>query len=186
MWSKALKREIVDIEIDYSDSGIRNMCEDAIQVLPLFTNAKRILYLHKPLYYYRKGQNSITASRTYESWMESKICFLFTEKYLRKWNVTNELQQRFYTRYTEYLTNFLRWIFDQNEQLLPKPLNTIIHQISIDPAFKRCLKMYQKRYAKTAYLKLCIPIIIKNVLKENVKGLKRYFFIEKKIRKHID
>ena len=72
MWSKALKREIVDIDADYSSCGIRNMCEDAVQVLPLFTKAQKIAYLDIPLYYYRKGQgSSITTARNYESWLAS-------------------------------------------------------------------------------------------------------------------
>ena len=178
---KALKREIVDIDADYSTCGIRNMCEDAVQVLPLFTNAKKIVYMETPLYYYRKGQGSITAARTYENWLASKTCFLLTETYLDKWNVSKELKQRFYTHNTEVLSNFLRWAFSQPEGGLPKTLNEILRLINTHPSFINCTKKYNKAYAQTLYLRLCVPKIIKYVQKENVKGLKHFFSLEKKL-----
>lgn len=181
MWSKAIKRENVDIDADYSTCGIRNMCEDAIQVLPLFTHARKIVYLSMPLYRYRKGQESITSKRSYDSWTASKICFLMTEKYLDIWNVSTELRQRFYTHNLELLSNFLRWTFSQQENNLPKSLNEILHLINTHPSFSNCTKMYNKAYVQTSYLRLCVPKIIKYVQKENVKGLKRFFSLEKKL-----
>lgn len=181
MCSKAIKRGIVDIDADYSGCGIRNMCEDAIQVLPLFTNAKKIVYLDDPLYYYRKGQDSITANRSYENWLSSRNCFLITEKYLDIWNVSDELKKIFYTHNIEVLSNFVRWAFAQSENDLPKTLNYILHDINVDPAFDRCKKMYCNEFAQTRYLKLSVPKIMKYVQKENVKGLKRFFALEKKL-----
>lgn len=182
MWSKALKREIVDIDADYTNCGIRNMCEDAVQVLPLFTNANKIVCLSTPLYNYRKGQGSITATGSYTNWLSIKTAFLFTEHYLDIWHISDETRQKFYTHNVEVLSNFLRWIVIQQENNLPKSLGDIIHTIRNDPAFERCIMMYNKAYAQTAYLKLSVPIIMKYVQKENVKGLKRFFALEKKIR----
>lgn len=182
MWSKALKREIVDIDADYSDCGIRNMCEDAVQVLPLFTNAEKIVYLSTPLYNYRKGQSSITATGSYTNWLSIKTSFLITEKYLDIWCVSNEVRYKYYTHNIEVLSNFLRWLAAQKEDNLPRSSSDIIHTIRDDPAFERCMSMYNKAFAQTAYLKLSVPIIMKYVQKENVKGLKRFFALEKKIR----
>ncbi len=181
MCLKAIRRDIIDFTIDYHNCGIRNLCDDAVEVLPLLTNAKRIVSTNQVLYYYRKGHESTTASRTYSNWLETKSCFLLTEEYLDKWNVTDELQQKFYTYNVEVLSNFLRWAFKQPEGQIPKTLYTIINEINIHPAFARCMKMYQKQYAKTAYLKFSVPIIMKYVQKENVKGLKRYFAFEGKV-----
>lgn len=183
MWSKALKREIVDIDADYSDCGIRNMCEDAIQVLPLFTNANKIVYLSKPLYNYRKGQNSITASRSFDDWMASKICFLQTEKYLDIWNITQDVCRKFYTRYTELLSNFLRWFFSQDEEDLPKTYDEILHEIHVHPAFQRCMNRYNKSYARTTYLRISVPKIMKYVQKENTSGIKSFFKMERLLKK---
>ena len=181
LWCKALKREIVDIDADYTDCGIRNMCEDAVQVLPVFTNAQRIVYLSEPLYYYRKGHAAMTSERTYESWMATKITFSITEKYLDIWDVSDELRQKFYTHNTEVLSNFLRWLFMKSSDDLPLTKQEIIHKINKAPAFERCVKMYNKSYAKTSYLKLSVPLIMKKVKKENAKGLRRFFSLEKRV-----
>lgn len=184
MCMKALKREIVDIDTDYHDCGIRNMCEDAVQVLPLLTNAQTIIFLDSPFYQYRKGEDNITSGRTYESWMASKACFLMTERYLDIWNIPKSLRHRFYTNYVELLSDFIRWVITQPEEKFPKSLDTIIHKVSIHPAFQRCMNMYQKQHAKTTYLKFSVPIIMRYVQKENVKGLKRYFALEGKLLSH--
>lgn len=184
MCMKALKRDIVDIDSDYHNCGIRNMCEDAVQVLPLLTNAQTIVYLSFPFYQYRKGEDNITSSRTYESWIASKTCFLITERYLNVWNVSDELRHGFYTQYAELLSSFIRWVFDQSEEQLPMLLDTIIHIVSAHPAFQRCMQMYQKQYAKTTYLKFSVPKIMRYVQKENVRGLKRYFALEGKVLSH--
>lgn len=183
MWSKAINREILDIDKDYSNCGLRNMCEDAYQVLPLFTNAEKIVYLRSPLYRYRKGQDSITASLSYANWLASKICFLETEKYLDIWDISDELQKKFYTHNVESLSNFLRWVFSQDPDKLEKSIEEIIHTINIHPSFEKCMKMYDKKYAKTSYLKLSVPIIMRFVKKENLKALKYFFAIERKILK---
>lgn len=182
MCMKALKREIVDIDADYNDCEIRNMCEDAYQVLPLFTNSNKIVYLSTPLYYYRKGQDSITASRSFNDWMASKICFLQTERYLDIWNIPRNIRQIFYTHYTELLSNFLRWLFSQDENSLPHSYEEIIKSICFNPSFTRCLEQYDKSCSSTRYMKFSVPVIMKYVQNENVKGLKKFFAIEKIIR----
>jgi glycosyltransferase involved in cell wall biosynthesis len=184
MCMKALKREIVDIDADYSDCGIRNMCEDAVQVLPLFTAAQKIIYLAEPLYHYRKGHSSITGGRTYENWTASKNCFMITERYLDIWQVSDELRNRYYTQMTELLSNFLRWLFSQQEKNIPRSISEIVNTIRINPAFLRCMEHYNRRYAQTLYLKVCVPILMNYTKRGNVKGLKRYFSIEKKLLSH--
>ena len=181
MWSKAIRKDILDIDTDYSKSGIRNMCEDAIQVLHLFTKAQKIVYLDIPLYYYRKGQESITANTSYANWTASKICFLETEKHLDIWNINNDLRSKFYTHNLEHLSNFIRWTFAQKEDELEKSKEEIIHTIKTHPAFYRCMTMYNKKFAKTSYLKFSVPIIMKYIKKEKIKSLKRYFALEKKL-----
>lgn len=181
MWSKAIKREILDIDRDYSDCGIRNMCEDAYQVLPLFTKAEKIVYLSNPLYRYRKGQDSITANRSYTNWLASKICFLETEKYLDIWEIPDELRKKFYTHNVEHLSNFLRWAFSQSEDRLEKSLEEIIQYINTHPSFANCMSMYNRTYAKTPYLKFSVPVIMKYVKKERLKSLICFFAIERKL-----
>lgn len=182
MCMKALRRDIIDIDADYRNCGIRNMCEDAYQVLPLFTNANKIVYLSKPLYNYRKGQASITATRSFGDWMASKICFLQTERYLDIWNIPQNVRKIFYTHYSELLSNFLRWLFSQDENSLPHSYEEIIKCICFNPSFTRCLEQYDKSCSSTRYMKLSVPVIMKYTQKGNVKGLKIFFALENIIR----
>ena len=176
---KAIKRRILDIDRDYSQCGIRNTCEDEIQALPLFTNAQKIVFLDSPLYSYRKRQDSITSVSTYEKWKASLICFLKTEEYLDKWKVPDELKKRFYTHSIETLSNFFQWVFFSREPELEKSRAEIVRSVSVNPAFRRCVEMYDKSCASTKYLKFRIPIIIKLVKKQKVRTLWWYYHIEK-------
>lgn len=168
---KAIKRRILDIDRDYSQCSIRNTCEDEIQALPLFTNAQKIVFLDSPLYSYRKRQDSITSVSTYEKWKASLICFLKTEEYLDKCKVPDELKKRFYTHSIETLSNFFQWVFFSREPELEKSRAEIVRSVSVNPAFRRCVEMYDKSCASTKYLKFRIPIIIKLVKKQKVRTL---------------
>lgn len=183
MCLKAVNRDLLDTTLDYSHCIVKNMADDAVEVLPILTNAERTAIIKKPLYYYRKGHQSTTSNVCYENWGSIKNCFFITEEYLGIWKVSNELKSRFYTRNIEILSNFLRWANSQPDEKLEKTFDDIIHIISSHPAFKRCMQMYNKAFAKTLYLKFSVPKIMKYVKKENVNGLKRYFSFEKKIRR---
>lgn len=183
MCLKAISRDILDNTVDYDNCGIKRLCDDALQVLPLITKSKKIVYVTDPLYFYRKGHSSITSHKSYDRWLEIKSCFLITEKYLDVWGVSDELRQKFYTHNTEVLSNFLRWLFAQNSDDLPLAKEEIIHTISKSPAYSRCIQMYNKSYAATSYLKFSVPLVMKKLKKENVKGLRRFFALEKRILK---
>lgn len=78
------------------------------------------------------------------------------------------------------LSNFLRWLFAQNSDDLPLAKEEIIHTISKSPAYSCCIQMYNKSYATTSYLKFSVPLVMKKLKKENVKGLRRFFALEKR------
>jgi len=60
IWAKAVKREIIDINTDYTERLI--IAEDLLQSLPLFRNAVKIIYRDKACYLYRQRQGSIIDS----------------------------------------------------------------------------------------------------------------------------
>ena len=53
MWSKATKRELVDVDADYSKYKTVKWEEDLLQVIPLIEKCQSFIYPAKPLYYYR-------------------------------------------------------------------------------------------------------------------------------------
>ncbi len=74
--SKAVKREIVDIDNDYGEYKGLSLGEDLLQSAIYLVNADRIVYLPQPFYYYRRSigmtsktkpsyLNNLTQSRAY-------------------------------------------------------------------------------------------------------------------------
>lgn len=60
--TKCAKREIYDINVDYGKYGRLSMGEDALQSIPLFENAKKIVYVHESLYFYRFNPEGMSRS----------------------------------------------------------------------------------------------------------------------------
>lgn len=60
--TKCAKREIYDINVDYSKYGRLSMGEDALQSIPLIENAKKIVYIDESLYLYRYNQAGMSRS----------------------------------------------------------------------------------------------------------------------------
>ena len=52
LWNKVFKRDLVDWDADYSNTTAIIKGTDFYQVLPIISNAKRILYLDQIFYYY--------------------------------------------------------------------------------------------------------------------------------------
>ena len=176
MCMRAVRRDILDIDADYSGYGIRNMCEDAIQILPLYTNAKKIVYTSKPLYHYRKGQNSITAKRSLESWLSSKKCHEMTKPYLDIWGVDNQVKSKFYTQACETVVNFARWLIAEKNDAQTKSLLMALQK---DESFQKCYREMKKDCFTTNYLRFCVPKCMRWIQKGKIFSLKVYFGFER-------
>lgn len=183
MCIRTIKRDILDIDTDYRQCGIRNMCEDAVQVMPLYTNAKRIVYIDEPLYMYRKGQESITANVSVENWMATYKCAQLTEVYLKEWNVSANIKAKYYTRQIEKTCDFIRWFLNSANEDLNKSFNEIVRLIKNDSFFKTCVSFYDKEYASSTYLKNVVPIIIYCLRKERFSAIKLIYYIERILKK---
>jgi glycosyltransferase involved in cell wall biosynthesis len=167
MWMRAIKREILDFDTDYTNCGIRNMCEDALQVLPLYTNAQRIACIEESLYYYRKGDDSITGRTTLDNWRSSQALFAHTEKYLKIWNVSDEVAARFYTGHLEFLCNYIRWLVSVGAGELPASVQEMIVRLKNAPDFIASRQKYRKKYAHSRYLAILVPLLTHAVQTEN-------------------
>lgn len=178
MCMRAMRRDIVDIDADYSGAGIRNMCEDALQDLAVYTNAKKIVYLSEALYHYRKGQTSITAKASLESWKAIYISHTVTESYLDVWAVPQSTKIKYHTRVCETATNFIRWLANEDNE---EQLRQIVEKIRNDKDFKKCLCDLDKKYISTQYMRLVVPIVMKLIKHGNILGLKLLIKMERKI-----
>lgn len=178
MWMRAIRRDILDFETDYAGSGIRNMCEDALQVLPLYTNARKIVCIDAPLYCYRKGDDSITGRQTMANWQSSQILFTHTEKYLDIWDVSEEVRRRFYTKHLEYLCNYVRWLFSAEAEELPASLPELVSRLKAAPDFIISRQNYRKEYAHSRYLSVLVPLLVRGVDAENLTLIRTVLKLE--------
>ena len=183
MCTRAVKRTLIDFDTDYRNCGVRNMCEDALQVLPVYTNAKKTVYLDTPLYFYRKWSGSTTARYSMERWESSQACFLHTEKYLNIWNVSDEVAARFYTKHLEFLCNYVRWLFSAETGELPASVPKMTAQLKAAPDFILCRKHYRREYAHSRYLSIVVPVLTHLVEKNNITGIRTVLRLENQLLK---
>ncbi|MGM9929613.1 MAG: glycosyltransferase family 2 protein [Bacillus sp. (in: firmicutes)] len=179
MCMRAIHRDLIDIDVDYSQCGIRNMCEDAVQNLAVYTNAKKIVYTSKPLYHYRKGQSSITAKRSLDSWIASKKCYEITESYLEIWNVPTEIRIKYYTQACELVTNFARWLIAEGNE---EQIHTCIGILRENDNFKKCCDKLNKNYISTRYMRFSVPKVLKYIQMGNTTVLRVFFNFERILR----
>lgn len=183
MCTRAIKRELIDFDADYRNCGVRNMCDDALQVLPIYTASQKTVYLDTPLYFYRKWSGSTTAQHSMERWKSSAACFMHSEKYMQLWNVSEEVSTQFYVKHLEHLCNYLRWLFSANAQELPASLEEMLVQLKNAPDYIVCKKHYQRKYAHSRYLSMLTPILTRYVEKENVRAIRFILGVEKQLLK---
>ena len=182
MCMRAVKRDILDFDNDYSKSGIRNMCEDAIQCLPLYTSSKKTIYIDKALYYYRKNSDSITGHITLEHWKAMFRSFCITESYLSKWGVRDKLKEQFYSKQMEEICNCTRWLIRQKEESLPDTYDNVLIRMKEESDFDTCFSFYNKHYASTSYMKMSTPLLAKFIKYNNVLAIKLFLRIETVLR----
>lgn len=178
MCLRAIRRDIVDIEADYSKFGIKNMCEDAVQVLPLYTNAKKTVYIDKPLYCYRKGSESITGKTTFANWQAINRSFVLEEKYITLWQISKEVSCQRYTKQLENICNCVRWLHKELKNTDYVSLLEAIIAVKKESMFKECFENYDKKYASSSYSRISMPIIANAVSKERFGFLKFFLRLE--------
>lgn len=91
---KAIKREKIDIEADYSDVKDVSMGEDALQSAKIVSNIESMIYLERPFYNYRVNISSIS----------TKITEKHLQDYLKVRTVIDDTMSSYYSKESsEYL-----------------------------------------------------------------------------------
>ena len=85
LWTKCIKRDIIDVDTDYSKYKHVKMGDDLFCLMPIFDVAKRIEYLDKSYYRYRVVISSITHTNTYMCYYSYRTIFEREESFLSKW-----------------------------------------------------------------------------------------------------
>lgn len=90
LWTKCIKRDIVDIDEDYSKFRHVRMGDDLFCLLPIFDVTKRIEYLDKSYYRYRLVPSSITHTQTYLRYYSYRTIFEREFYYANKWGFSDD------------------------------------------------------------------------------------------------
>lgn len=92
LWNKVFNRDIVDWEADYSKLDHVTNGTDFHQMLPIISNAKKLLYIDKILYFYRiEGNNESIVHKFRETvFASSKAHFYELCEYINMWQMDSE------------------------------------------------------------------------------------------------
>lgn len=183
IWSRAIKRTVLDFETDYSVLGVRNMCEDAIQSYELYTRAGKIVFVSQALYAYRRSIASITANQNLDYWHAIRVCDELGWKYVERWNVPQNVTQAYGARCISDYCNFLGWLV-MKSNLDEAQKKEIFRDVFLENEwFDLAVKQYQKQYLATKYLKLRNPMIVKSILAHRSYAMAKVLFrLEKLLR----
>ena len=170
MWIKAIRRDRIDIEEDYSNKNIA-MCEDVIQSLPLFERCQRIVYLDKNLYYYRKNAGSMTLNYKDKVFDDFVISIMQVKKYMELWQFSDQEQQRYYAGRLYFFYELLRNVKitkpEKYIDLLDKMLNSDVAQEVVEKADIAQLP---------ARVQFRVRVFQRNFLKNNLRGIHAVIF----------
>ena len=110
MCTKAVKREVIDFDTDYNIWEPVRVGTDIFQSLPLFDNAKSIVYLNKVLYYYIKTPNSIT-TKFKENLYIQKLLFERYEHFYGKWGYSDKDLEKLRIYWIKVFVNLINYYY---------------------------------------------------------------------------
>ena len=154
LWMKAFRREIAEIDRDFTPVSHISEGEDLMFSLPLVERAERIVFCDHILYYYRENPVSIT--NTYKPGLFRSIrdVLRIQRSYAEKWDSTDALAR-------ECDRNALRKFYDVIVGICLSPLpekrkRALLREVAADDDFLRCYawrgKLEQRKLRLTLLL----------------------------------
>lgn len=107
IWIKCAKREIIDIDVDYSSYGRLMMGEDILQSAALYENASKIVYIGKDLYLYRVNPNGMSRTIKKEYLFHYLAVRSRLYEMIERLSLGDETRQLFYRYYVHYFANYV-------------------------------------------------------------------------------
>lgn len=106
MWSKCVKRNIIDIDRDYSEFGDKRG-EDILQSTPLFINSKKAVYINDVLYNYRLSQSGRCRNFKEKYVFDTETVRKEILRQFTEYGITQDIIDAFFVRYCNIQMNFL-------------------------------------------------------------------------------
>lgn len=171
--NKVVKREIVDADFEYDKYKFIKNGEDLLQLLPIVTNAKKIIYLKKAMYYYRSNPNSITRTFQKDHYKSIKTINLMLIKYLSMWYVDYD-SDIIYKRHLRSIYSIIASLNNlKNTDKEYKNIKNYLFAITNDDFAKKCFNECEMRELK---LKECIILyLLFHNKTDNILTLLKYY-----------
>lgn len=156
---KAFRRELLDLDCDYSRYGGLKYAEDLLQSLPIVDNAHTFSYIKEPLYYYRI--NKVSSTRHFDkTQLRQRLTVLSVlEDYSKKWSEELGMQDLNTRIHAAAVQAFVETSQNAIEELAPKEallyLQDALDAFELKAAFrdKNALNMLRRDFR---YLLKCI------------------------------
>jgi glycosyltransferase involved in cell wall biosynthesis len=113
IWQKIARRDVTDIDTDYSPWYGVGIMEDHLQSLPLLDRSRRPVFLDRAVVYYRMNPSGMTKQKTFEKALAAfasvRTVLAEEEPYRRKWELFTEEERRICAK---HIKTFYRLIGD--------------------------------------------------------------------------
>lgn len=90
LWTKCIRREIYDINADYSSYKHVRMGDDVFCLLPVINEAEKIEYINESFYRYRLVKSSITHTIDYNSYFSYRSIYERECEFIDRWNFSDD------------------------------------------------------------------------------------------------
>lgn len=112
IYQKIARRDIVDVDKDYSQWNRVSLGEDGLQSLPLLINSRKTVFLDRPIIYYRYNGDSITKKKGMMNYCRNILSlldvYLEEDRYLPKWNLPPDVNAKAAAMHCRTLCRHLR------------------------------------------------------------------------------
>lgn len=170
MCTKVIHRSILDVDSDYEQYSAITVGEDLFQSYPIFDNAKRVLYINRALYLYRKNSGSISMAVHPRLYDMRKILWLREDYYIQKWKIDNQVIRHCNTIRVKTMINYLVSCLNHfGVKRFCDSFAQIASEKFFSNAYSNCsVNLRYKIYGKLILLKrarlMCILIQFENIL----------------------
>ena len=166
LWTKCIKRSIIDIDADYSEYKHVSNGDDRFCLMPILDAAKSIEHLEAAYYRYRILPNSITHSENYRGYYSSRTVFERIAEYSVKWNFTDKertmVKSMFANQFVDYAVKcannpkvnyktFSAFINDILEDEKKNPIFSDGKIMYMSKVYRRYYKLMMKRHFYRLY-----------------------------------
>ncbi len=175
--NKAFRRSTVDFDKDYKPFYDVYNAEDCLQVMPVLTSARKIMYLKKALYIYDIG-NLDSITHTFSEKVYTSLLKVWKEKrrYVVLWGLWEKYSRLYYTECANSACRFLSY-YVLSKQIENKNIQAFFEQVLGDDVFGESIRLCKTSFLQKNY------VLIKALKKGNVERACHIIVFTNKIRK---